>query len=549
MLRTSREQFERWLESNEDNDLEFKEARNNFDSSRGSLFDYCAAMANDNGGKIILGVREKPRDVVGTLYKNGTHNQLSREIWDRLRIHVDVEEYFYEVKRVLIFHIPRHIVGIRVRSGGKGDKYVYPIRRGESLAEMDDQKTKEILNENHSDFTSLSVEGLEIEDLDEGAIDVFRHKWAEKSRRVDYLSFDDRKILNNAGLITESGVCFAALILIGGERALQRYLSDAEIIFEWRNKPRQTHYDFRKNWRAPFVSIDDEIWATINSRNLRIPFQEGFFQREIWAFDEKSVREAVHNAVMHRDYELKGRSIFIKASPEEFFVESPGGFFPPVTSENCLWEKSWRNRLLAEALEKIGLVERSSQGLDDIFEQAIRDGKGLPDISQNEVHAVRISIPAQVKDKDFILYLERVSNERQISLSFEEIYELERIREGQKVSKSEFKDKFFRLGLIEQVGKGRGSKYILSQRYYETIGKSGKYTRLKGLQRGHIKQLILNHIKQGKPCNVRSLSEGFPEYAAKDFSNILQELKRDGKIYFDGSSKLEGTWKLTKKLQ
>jgi len=291
------------------------------------------------------------------------------------------------------------------------------------------------------------------------------------------------------------------------------------------------------------VSIDDDIWNTINARNIRIPFQEGFFQREVWGFDEKSVREAVHNAVMHRDYSFKGKSICIKASPQEFYIESPGGFPPGITLENILFEKAWRNRILAEAFEKIGFAERSSQGLDDIFEQSIRDGKGLPDLSRSDANTVRLVIPAQVKDKDFILYLERITNERQINLSFDEMYELERIRDRQKIERPEFKDKFLQLGIIESVGKGRGTKYILSRRYYETIGQSGKHTRLKGLNRNQMKELILSHIREGKPSCRGDLISGFPECNPQDISNILQELKRAGKIIHKGST-IKGSWRI-----
>jgi len=542
MIKTNLEQFEKWLKQPEDIDLEFKEAASNFSKERGSLFDYCAAIANGRGGKLIFGVQEKPREVVGTHYSNGTHTKLSHEIWERIKIHVDVEELDYHGKRVLIFHIPQHLPGARVKSGGKGDKYVWPIRRGESLGEMDDIKAREILNEAQPDFTTDAVSGLILDDLDRGAIDAFRKKWAEKAGRKEYLSFDDEKVLKNTGLMGAEGITFAGLILVGKEDALRQFLPDAEIIFEWRNDPKQTHYDFRKNWRGSFVSIDDEIWSTINARNLRVPFQEGFFQREIWAFVEKSIREAVHNAVMHRDYRVKGRSIFIKASPETFFIESPGGFPSGITLENILSEKAWRNRLLAESFEKIGFAERSSQGLDDIFEQSIRDGKGLPDLSLSDSHAVRLFIPAQIKDKNFILYLERVTNDHQVSLSFEEIYELEKIRENQKTEKPEFKNKFLQLGIIESIGKGRGTKYILSKRYYEIIGQSGKHTRLKGLSREQIKAMILNHINEGKPCTVESLLTGFSECKPKDLSNMLQELKRAKKISFDGSRR-QGTWR------
>ena len=223
-MNTTREQFKKWLDFTviEDCDLEFKEAKSQFSSSRGSLFDYCAAIANGNGGKLILGVREKPRGVVGTQYKTGTHNQLSHEIWERLRIHVDVEEFYYNEERVLVFHIPKHPAIARVKSGGKGDKYTYPVRRGESLGEMDDQKTREILNENQQDFTAKEVAVLSMDDLDKQAIGMFRGKWAEKTRRQEFLSFDDEKILKNSGLIEAGNITFAALILAGKEESLRK---------------------------------------------------------------------------------------------------------------------------------------------------------------------------------------------------------------------------------------------------------------------------------------------------------------------------------------
>ena len=192
-------------------------------------------------------------------------------------------------------------------------------------------------------------------------------KWGEESRQEKILKFDDEKTLTNIGLLTGKGINYAGLILVGKSSAITEYLPDAEVIFEYRHNPNQIHHDFRKNWREPFAAIDDDIWSTINARNIRIPFQQGFFQREIWGFDEKSIREAVHNAVMHRDYSLKGRSVFIKASPRGFDIESPGGFPLGITLENVLTEKAWRNRTLADAFEKIGFAERSSQGLYKIF--------------------------------------------------------------------------------------------------------------------------------------------------------------------------------------
>lgn len=113
----------------------------------------------------------------------------------------------------------------------------------------------------------------------------------------------------------------------------------------------------------------NEIWRELESRNIRTPFQQGFIQREVFAFDERSIREAVLNAVTHRDYSISGQVIFITASPDGFLIESPGGFLPGITPKNVIFSRAWRNQRLAEVFEKAGLVERSGQGLDLIFEQ------------------------------------------------------------------------------------------------------------------------------------------------------------------------------------
>lgn len=384
---------------------------------------------------------------------------------------------------------------------------------------------------------------MTISDLDSGAIQKLKDLWAKKAKRNDYLKITNEQMLSNLSLVTNDGLNYACLILLGKKEIIDRLLPDAEVIFEWRQDPKKTAHDFRKSWRAPFIFIYDEIWETINSRNIRIPLQEGLFQREIFAFDEKSVREALLNAVTHRDYTIKGRSIFIKTSPSDFFIESPGGFVQGVTIENILSRSAWRNRRLAETFEKAGLVERSGQGMNDIFEITMKEGKGLPDLSKSDAFSVRLNIPAQVKDKNFVLFLEKVANEKQVILSFEEIYELEKIREQEVISNAEYKKRFLDLGIIEQVGRTKGAKYILSHNYYAYKGKIGIHTRLAGLSRNQKKELILKHLTTKGKGFSKDFQDVFPELKSRDINNLMQELKRDGKVIHEGSKK-SGYWVL-----
>lgn len=539
MLKTSIDKFNGWLRSVEDLDLEFKTAENSF-SQKKDLPDYCAALANEGGGKLILGVNDS-RTVVGTNAFDGTYNKLSHDLLQKIKIRVDVEELWHPKGRVLIFHVPGRLSGQLIKSTGK---YTYPMRAGESLVEMDNATIKQILNEAEVDFSAQIVSDLKLDDLDEKALESFKYRWAQKSRREDYLEFSNEKMLRAIGLLTDKGLNYASLILFGRKEKIDELLPCSEIVFEWRVDVKKTAYDFRKNWREPFFKICDEIWEKLNDRNVRIPFQEGLFQREVYAFSEKPIREAVLNAVAHRDYTINGGSIFIKASSEDFFISSPGGFPHGVTLENILQESRWRNRCIAETLEKAGLVERSGQGLDDIFKSTIVEGKGMPDLSESDNFSVRLKIPAKVKDEGFILFLEKVISEKQISFSFEEIYQLEKIREDQIVPDSEYKKKFINLGIIEKIGKTRGSKYILSHKYYAYEGKTGIHTRLTGISRSKQKELLLSHLNKNSKGFLKDFRDIFPELKPMDISNLLQELKFEKKIECVGHGR-SAYWKLT----
>jgi ATP-dependent DNA helicase RecG len=533
--KTSLEQLNVWLTRPESKHLEFKEAKNQFNSSK-DLPDYCAALANEGGGKLILGITDK-KVVCGTTAFFNSFNSLSNELLQKLGVRIDVEELFHPDGRLLIFHVPSRPVGKPVKSTGN---YTYPMRAGESLVEMDAETLKRIFNETEADFSAKIVPNITLDDIDNMAVDNFKQRWAQKQQRDEYAAYSKEKVLRSIGLLDDDGLTYAALILFGKKEKIDRLLPDSEIIFEWRQDPKKIAHDFRKNWRSPFFSIFDDIWESINARNIRFPYQDGLFQYEVYAFSEKPIREALLNAIAHRDYSIKGQSIFIKVSSEEFSIESPGGFPQGVTIENILVKSVWRNRSIAEVLEKAGLVERSGQGMDDIFRKTISEGKGIPNFRGTDSFTVRLNIPSQVKDPKFILFLEKIIREQQVSFSFEEILELEQIRQNQKLSFSEFKNKFLENGIIEKIGKTKDAKYILSHKYYAHQGRVGLHTKLIGLPRDKYKELIIKHLERNKGY-LRDLEDAIPELKTKNITNLLQELKKDGIIQHKGSRK-SGYW-------
>ena len=125
-------------------------------------------------------------------------------------------------------------------------------------------------------------------------------------------------------------------------------------------------------------------------------YQEGFFIFDIPTFNESVVREAILNAVSHRNYQLAG-SVFIRQFPDRLVIESPGGLPNGISLDNILDRQIPRNRRIAEILALCGLVERSGQGMNIIYETSVKEAKPLPDFTgetsklTEELHQNRMS--------------------------------------------------------------------------------------------------------------------------------------------------------------
>lgn len=195
----------------------------------------------------------------------------------------------------------------------------------------------------------------------------------------------DQELLSDAELVDQGRVTYAALILLGTRQAVGRYLPQAELIFEYRSGDATGGAQAREEYRQGFFSYYEGLWNLINLRNDTQHFQDGLFLLDIKTFNERAIREALLNAISHRDYRLGG-SVFVRQYPRRIEVVSPGGPPPGITFDNILFQQSPRNRRIAETLSKCGLVERSGQGMNTIYEACIRendrDGSRMEELKQ-----------------------------------------------------------------------------------------------------------------------------------------------------------------------
>jgi ATP-dependent DNA helicase RecG len=456
--------------------VEFKEAKNNFPWNGGShseqkdrrkcYLGYVVALANEKGGLLVFGMADKiPHTVVGSDFADGEIGELEDAVYEKLGIRVHIEELFDENGlRVVVTKIPSRPLGRMMKFEG-----VALMRTGDSLRNMTDEEMLAILMEQEPDFSAKFCLELTVNDIDENAVVILKDRYAIKQHNPAFKELTTEQVLTDLDLKTTHGITYAALILLGKEEALKKHLPNAQINIEYRKTVEQTNFDKRYTYLKPlFVGIDD-IWSQLNARNLDHKINEGPYKFDIPYFNEEVIREAALNAIAHRDYTINSE-IVIKQSPDRISITNAGGFPKGVNLENLLTINSTpRSRLLAQILEKTGLVERSGQGVDKIFRITLSEGKPLPDYSKSDLFQVELALNSAMQDKAFAMFMNDIQAKRgeDNPIGTFKTLALHNIKEGkseavdEKLLKELEQEEF-----IKRSGGSASEKYVLSDIYF-----------------------------------------------------------------------------------
>jgi len=151
-MSTTIEQIDAWRGKRENEHLEFKEAKNQFNFE--SLLAYCVAIANEGGGVLLLGIaNHPPRAVVGTRAFPDP-SKTTKGVLDKLHFRVNIEEVQHPDGRVLVFHIPPRPTGHPRDLDG-----TYYMRSGESLVPMTPDQLNRIFDEGKDKLSGLGMFG------------------------------------------------------------------------------------------------------------------------------------------------------------------------------------------------------------------------------------------------------------------------------------------------------------------------------------------------------------------------------------------------------
>lgn len=522
------------LNDKEGENIQFKEAKRRFDFEEAARC--CCALSNCGGGKLVFGITDqRPRQVVGSAAFEQPE-RTRKGLMDKLKVMVDFQLLNCDGKRVLVFDVARRPLGLPIQTDGVAWWY-----DGDSLIPMPEDIRRKIYEETGFDFSGSICSSARIADLDEAAVEEFRSKWIEKSGIKRLANMSVEQLLRDCEAVTDEGVTYAALILFGSKEALGRFLPQAEIVFEYRSSNASGPANQRENFRVGFFSCYNQLWELVNLRNDIQHYQEGFFIFDIPTFNESVVREAVLNAVSHRNYQMAG-SVFIRQYSDRLLIESPGGLPIGITLENILDRQVPRNRRIAEILALCGLVERSGQGMNIIYEYCVKEAKQLPDFTGTDDHFVKLTLNGLIIDKKMLSLINKIGNERLESLTTADFLTIDALyheRALNDMMRSRLKH-LTEMGITEHVGR---NKYVLSRSLYSAVGKAGIHTRVVGLDRATNKELLYKHIRENGDAGTpfKELQQVLPALNRGQIQVLLRELRKDNRIYLVGHTNA-GRW-------
>ncbi len=466
---------------------------------RRCILGYVVALCNEGGGYLVIGMSDNyPHEVIGTKQNLDSIGELESKIYCDTEIRPKIYELFEDVRRVLVIEVP-------ARPAGRVFTFedVALMRVGEELKPMSSEVYLSIIQEQEPDFSQQICDDLQVSDLDKTAILILKEKYSLKQNNPRFKTLSDEQILSDLELLKNGKLTNAALILLGRKEVLREKLPQAAVMLEYRNSENQITFDNRIPFTEPFFKLIDELWNTINLRNGSFPIHDGAYIFNIPFFNEEVIRESINNAITHRDYR-KTSEIVIKQFPQRLDIINAGGFPVGVNLENILKTPSTpRNRLLADVLQKTGIVERSGQGVDKIYYNTLIEGKAEPDYTKSDFFQVNLKLSAVIEDRAFALFIVAVQEElpETEKLSVLEVITLNMIKKNatKKDLDNEIVSKLLEKKLIEKRGKTNAVYYILSKDYYEFTDEKAKYYNLQELDENQVFNIVFQFLlKEGK---------------------------------------------------
>ena len=295
------------------------------------------------------------------------------------------------------------------------------------------------------------------------------------------LELSNEELLKALGFTREqNGIDYptiTGLLVIGKSSAIERFVPTNSASFQVLEG---TSVRVNEDYKTPVLASIEKLMSHLEVWNPEQELEIGLFRMPAPEFNTRAIREGIVNAFSHRDYSKMGR-VRVAISDEGLTIANPGGFIEGVTIDNLLTaEPHGRNQLLADALKRVGLAEKTGRGIDRIYEGSLIYGRTPPDYSATTSATVTLFIPRCKPDLQLARLIANEQSRLGRPLPINTLLVLNALKDmprsdvkqlssALRLSETMVKtilDKAIDHGLVEAFGGGRGRNYAIAHQLY-----------------------------------------------------------------------------------
>ena len=364
----------------EDAQLEVKRAQKGLPQH---LYETISAFANHpEGGVIVLGVDESQQfALTGVENVQGVLTELT-DLASKMEppLSLDIQVVDVDHKSVIVAEVPecdfRYKPCFYKPSGIQVGSF---LRVGNQNRHMTPYEVFTfIIGHGQPTFDRELVKAASISDLDEKQFQPYLERIQRNRSNIwNRLRLSDKDVVNQLVALDVLGKdnesihpTLAGLLVFGNWP--QKYLPSLMISFvryfgidsETRG-PRGERFQDDTQFEGPLAEVIDQAVTRCIANMKQSTLIEGVLHRMIPEYPEEALREALVNAVVHRDYSqyVLGSQVRIEMYANRLEIISPGGLFGPVSLANLETSQASRNQLLIRLLGEVGLVENRGSGI------------------------------------------------------------------------------------------------------------------------------------------------------------------------------------------
>lgn len=504
----------------------------------------CVALANAQGGQIMIGVEDKtkkpaPNQVIPQEEANSAVTRLRGLCFN---VGLAVGDVCADETGSQYFAITVFPSLHSYATTSDGNMYIRVADKCEPVRSEDIQRVGE---EKGAFQWELVPTRFELEDENKTNLSKFANDIRQSDRVKQHIKqLDDMEIGEQYHLLDGNKMTNLGVLWIGTAKQRSRicYPITVQYIVYDDLENKTNKLEWRDNTRNPKELLEDIMDKAVElTYSYEMP--NGLFRKTVRYYNENLIRELLVNSLAHSSRTISN-DITIKVYPGYISISNPGGLPLGVTKDNILHTKHRRNPNMIEILTALGLMEGEGSGYDLIYELDAVEAKKQPEI-ESTFNTVTVYQSAEITDKEVVRLMDYVDHNYQLSqknkIAFGIIAREKRIAATDlskilQLSAEErlrsYIDNLDKSNLITKGGVKKGSFFQINTTLLKNA-KSNIVTSLKTIEPHVLKALIMEDLRVHPLSKISDIAERIPDIDMKEIRKMLysmvgKEIEKEG---------------------